>query len=382
MTVARARDTLQQLVEPLRARLLRWIARPGFQRRAASLPLLRPIARRRARALFTSLSGFTASWALAATEEAGLLDRLADGPLAEAQLAGLAGMPPEGLRALLEAAGAAGLVRRLSRGRWALDEAGAALLGNPGARAMIRHHRLLWADLAEPLAVLRRPGGGALAALWTYAGDGAAPDAGPAADYSRLMALTQPMVAQQALAAWDFRRHRAILDVGGGEGAFLEALAAATPHARLALFDLPEVAARAQARLAPLGARVRVHPGDMRHDSLPGGFDCVTLVRVLHDHDDAAAQAILARAAAALSPGGWLLVIEPMAGDDPDGRAVAGYFLPYLRAMGAGRPRRAEETAAMLRTAGLVRVHARRTAMPLIAGLVAGMRRGAPVIPD
>jgi demethylspheroidene O-methyltransferase len=374
MTVAGARDTLQQLVEPLRARLLRLIARPAFQQRAAGNPLLRPVARRRARALFGQLSGFTTSWALAAAEEAGLLDRLAGGPVGLAELAARLDLPADGVLTLLEAARAAGLVRALGDDRWALDEAGAALAGNPGARAMITHHRLLWADLADPLAVLRQPGGGALARLWTYAGDGAAPEAGPAADYSRLMALTQPLVAQQALAAWDFARHRAILDVGGGEGAFLEAVATAAPQPRLALFDLPEVAARARIRLAPLGSRVSIHAGDLRRDPLPEGCDCITLVRVLHDHDDAPAAAIVTAAARALAPGGTLLVVEPMAGDDADGRAVAGYFLPYLRAMGAGRPRRPDETAAMLRAAGLVRVRQRPTPMPLIASVLAGTK--------
>jgi demethylspheroidene O-methyltransferase len=368
------RDTLQQWLEPVRARAIRLVGQPGFQRWAARFALTRPVARARATAMFAQVAGFTTSWALAAAEETGLLDRLADGPVAGATLPAALGLPAEGVEALLRAAAAAGLVRRLPGARWALAQDGAALRANAGARAMIAHHRLLWADLADPLAVLRAPGGGALAQLWTYAGDGAAPDAGPAAAYSRLMALTQPMVAQQALAAWDFARHRAILDVGGGEGAFLEAVAAAAPSARLALFDLPAVAERARARLAALGGRVVVHPGDLRRDPLPGYFDCVTLVRVLHDHDDAQACAIVARAAAALAPGGTLLVIEPMAGDDAAGRAVAGYFIPYLRAMGAGRPRRAGETAEMLRAAGLSRVHPPATPLPLIAGVLAGTK--------
>jgi demethylspheroidene O-methyltransferase len=368
------RDTLQQWLEPARARALRLVGDPVFQRWAARFPLTRPVARARADALFAKLAGFTTSWALAATEATGLLDRLADGPVAADTLPSALGLPADGARALLRAAAAAGLVRALPGERWALAEAGAALLANPGARAMIAHHRLLWTDLSDPLAVLRAPGGGTLAQLWTYAGDGDAPEAGPAAAYSRLMALTQPMVAQQALAGWDFARHHAILDVAGGEGAFLEAVAATAPAARLALFDLPEVAARARARLAPLGARVTVHAGDLRRDSLPGGFDCVTLVRVLHDHDDAQASAIVARAATALAPGGSLVVVEPMAGDDAAGRAVAGYFVPYLRAMGAGRPRTPQETAAMLRAAGLGRVTRPPTPLPLIARLVAGTK--------
>ena len=119
---------------------------------------------------------------------------------------------------------------------------------------------------------------------------------------------------------------------------------------------------------------VSVHAGDLRCDSLPAGFDCVTLVRILHDHDDAQALAIVARAAEALVPGGTLVVIEPMAGDDAAGRAVGGYFIPYLRAMGAGRPRTPSETATMLRAAGLGNVVRRPTPLPLIAGMLTAVR--------
>ena len=43
------------------------------------------------------------------------------------------------------------------------------------------------------------------------------------------------------------------MDVGGGEGVFLAAVAQRWPHLKLMLFDLPEVARRAQARLSRAG---------------------------------------------------------------------------------------------------------------------------------
>jgi hypothetical protein len=56
-------------------------------------------------------------------------------------------------------------------GRWTLGMDGAALQCNPGARAMISHHALLYADLADPLALLRadRKETTALSDFWTYA---------------------------------------------------------------------------------------------------------------------------------------------------------------------------------------------------------------------
>src|SRR4051794_4279593 len=75
------------------------------------------------------------------------------------------------------------------------------------------------------------------------------------------------------------------------------------------------------------------------------------LVRVLHDHDDAAAMTILRTARAALTPGGTLLVAEPMAATK-GAETVGSYFEFYLLAMGSGRPRTAGELTAMLQQAG------------------------------
>ena len=58
----------------------------------------------------------------------------------------------------------------------------------------------------------------------------------------------------------------------------------------------------------------QVFGGDFRTDPLPKGADIVSLVRVIHDHDDEAALAILNAAWKALPEGGTLLLAEPMAG--------------------------------------------------------------------
>ena len=68
---------------PLRDRLL---ASPGFQRTAAAFPLTRPIARRRARALFDLCAGFVYSQVLLACVRLRLFDILAEGPQTVAAL--------------------------------------------------------------------------------------------------------------------------------------------------------------------------------------------------------------------------------------------------------------------------------------------------------
>jgi demethylspheroidene O-methyltransferase len=79
------------------------------------------------------------------------------------------------------------------------------------------------------------------------------------------------------------------------------------------LFDLPAVAARAEARFAAAGLGARAVGGDFARDALPTGADIATLVRVIHDHDDVTVRRILAAARAALPAGGTLLLAEPMA---------------------------------------------------------------------
>ena len=327
---------------------------------------MRPVARRRARALFDLVAGFTYSQALAACIETRLLEHLRDMPQSAATLAARIDLPIEATERLLRTAAGLGFTQRLGD-RWALGSEGAALLGNPGIAEMVAHHRLLYADLADPLTLLRRGGGGgALSAHWHYAEASGTGDAAAVAPYSALMAASQPMVAAQALAAYRFDRHTRILDIGGGEGAFLSAVAQAVPGLQRGLFDLPAVGERARARL---GAGVALHGGDFLSDALPGGYDLVTLIRVLHDHDDAPAMTLLRAIRAALPPGGTLLIAEPMA-ETPGAGGVGSYFELYLLAMGSGRPRSMIEIGAMLQAAGFARVRPLKTHLPLVASAI------------
>ena len=75
---------------------------------------------------------------------------------------------------------------------------------------------------------------------------------------------------------------------------------------------------------------------------LPRGADLISLVRVLHDHDDPASCACCGRPTT-LCRRRPLLIAEPMAGV-PGAEQVGGaYFGFYLMAMGTGRPRTAPE---------------------------------------
>ena len=347
----------------------RLIADPAFQRRSAANIFLRPIARRHASDLFDLGAGFIYAQIALALVESGLLAALLEQELDSAEAAALAHLSPDRARTLLRAAAALQLVEPAGGDSWALAVRGAALAGNSGALAMFAHHKLLYADLADPLAMLRGQSG-QLSRMWRYDADA---DPADVAAYSALMRESQAMVAEQALAAYDFSAHSRMLDVGGGEGAFAARIATAAPTLDVAIFDLPAVAELARSH-GPAAGQVTVHGGDFREDLLPSGYDLITLVRVLHDHDDAIAAELLAKIRRSLPARGSLLIVEPMSETPGAKRAGDAYFGMYLAAMGSGRPRSPAEIQGMLREAGFSRSKLLSTPIPLVARAILAKR--------
>lgn len=351
----------------------RLIATPEFQERMARYWLTRPVARHHALQLFDLTAGFVYSQVLGAVVALEIPERLADGPLSTSEVAAAAGLAPDAAERLLVAAASLGIVAR-EGARWRIARAGASLLGAPGVAEMIRHHGLLYRDLADPVALLRGEGEPELARFWGYVGGRRTREleAGETAPYTRLMAATQAMVAAEVLATVSFRRIGHLLDIGGGDGTFLRAVAARAPRLRLTLLDLPSVAAEAESRFAEagLGGRARAVGGDFFADPLPEGADAISLIRVLYDHDDDAVRALLARVRAALPRGGRLILAEAMAETPGVSRVGDAYFGFYLLAMTHGRPRSAERLAALLAEAGFRRIRRRRTRLPFLTGVM------------
>jgi demethylspheroidene O-methyltransferase len=251
------------------------------------------------------------------------------------------------------------------------------MVDNAAVSAMVEHHAALYADLRDPLALLRGQLG-ELAGYWPYAVEQAPAALAPrqVAEYSALMAASQPLVADEILDACPLRRHRCLLDVGGGEGGFLVSAGRRQPALRLMLFDLPAVARRAARRFEAEGLadRTTIHDGDFLRDPLPRGADVISLVRVVHDQDDAGMHRLLAAAFEALPPGGVLLLGEPMAATPGSQTMGDAYFGMYLLAMGRGRPRSAAELKQALTGAGFVGVRQLTTRMPLQTGLLTARR--------
>lgn len=358
------------LVERIRQAAERLLSSPRFHRWAAAFPLTRHKARREARALFDLCAGFVYSQVLLACVRLKLFELLAEGAQSAQQVALRTGLSRDAAERLLDAAVALRLASRRAGGRYGLGMLGAAVVANPGIADMVEHHGRVYRDFEDPVALLRGLSGStALSGYWPYAGnaDAAALDAGRIADYTALMAASQPLVADEVLDTYPVAMHRCLLDIGGGDGSFLRAAARRAPRLRLQLFDLPAVAAQARLRFAEAGmtTRAEVFGGAFQTDALPRGADLVSVVRVLHDHDDDDVMQLLRAIRALLPPDGTLLIAEPMsgvAGAEPVGDAYFGF---YLMAMGRGRPRSEARLTDMLRAAGFCQIGRLPTRIPL-----------------
>ncbi|MEL7097716.1 MAG: methyltransferase [Pseudomonadota bacterium] len=350
--------------------LNRLIAKPNFQSWASKFFLTRGTARRDGAELFDLVQGFVSSQVLMALVELDVFRRLRAGPLSAAAMGKAVDVPADRMEIALQAGAALGLLKRRRDGRFALARKGAALMGVPGLPEMIRHHRAFYADLSDPVGLLRGPQDTQLSAFWPYVfGAAQAEDPATAETYSDLMTKSQHLVAEDTLRAVKMDGITRLLDIGGGTGAFLTAVGQAHAGPELHLFDLPAVVPDASANFAQAGLadRAHVHAGSFRDDPLPDvGADAISLIRVLYDHADATVMALLAKVFDALPPGGRLIVSEPMAGGAQPERAGDVYFAFYTMAMQTGRARSAARIGEMCAEVGFEAIQSPRPARPYV----------------
>ncbi|MEO1747522.1 MAG: methyltransferase [Pseudomonadota bacterium] len=355
----------------------RLVANPHFRSVVQRTPLLRSIASQSANNVFQLTSGFINSQILLACEELNLFEELST-PTSVLDLSKRWQMTPQRTERLLHAAQGLKLVYAVNQHQYALDEHGIVIAQSAGIRAMIRHHAAVYRDLADPVALLKRDKTNTeTARFWSYVGDGeqwgknvGSKDAN---NYSTLMRLSQAMVIEQVLDAYAIgHKHIGLIDIGGGDGAFVAAAAARWKRLDVGIFDLPAVAENARKRLAScdFSDRLNVYGGSFFDDDIPTNADCFSLIRVLYDHNDDAALSILRSVRKAMAPGDTLVIGEPLAGDKQGERLVQAYFSFYLLAMQSGKCRTARELKQMLKRAGFASARQIQTAIPVISGAI------------
>ena len=358
-------------------RFMRLVAHPKFQSIASRLPFGKAMAKRDGARIFDVLQGFVASQVLTALIELGILRRLLDGADTAENMALSAGVARDRMTELLRAGVALGFLRKRGKTHYGLARRGAAILGVPGLELMISHNKHFYADMADPVKLLRGEDETQLQRFWPYVfgaqADVAAEDA---SRYSELMAQSQVLVAEDTLRAISLKDAGVVMDVGGGSGVFLSHVLQAYPKARGVWMDLPEVLPSATEFMTrnALAERVDMRPGSFRTDALPQGADVISLIRVLYDHGDATVSDLLAKVFEALPPGGRLLISEPMAGSARPNPAGDVYFTFYTMAMGTGKTRSATRITELCEAAGFVDIRAPRSARPYITTVLSAQK--------
>jgi SAM-dependent methyltransferase len=152
------------------------------------------------------------------------------------------------------------------------------------------------------------------------------------------------------LAAFDFSRFERIVDVGGGHGALLAGILAASPKTRGVLYDLPNVVSGAEVLRGPdIAGRCEIIGGDF-FESVPADGDGYILSRVIHDWDDDAALKILGNCRHAIRPDGRLLLVEGVS--KPPNEPDPNKFLDVWFIGSGGCERTEGEYRALLRGGG------------------------------
>jgi SAM-dependent methyltransferase len=166
-----------------------------------------------------------------------------------------------------------------------------------------------------------------------------------------------------------------LLDIGGGTGIYSIAYLERHPDLHAIVLDRPEVlkVTRGLAAEYAVGKRLECLAGDLFRDPLPAA-DTVLLSNVLHDWDVPECRKIIARAAAALRPGGRLLIHDVFLDDALDGPLPVALYSAALFTVTEGRAYSAAEHRAWLRAAGLEGGPVTPTLVHL--GVIAGARRG------
>ena len=145
-----------------------------------------------------------------------------------------------------------------------------------------------------------------------------------------------------------------LLDLGGGTGIYSIAFVKANPQLDAIVFDRPEVLKTAERFTSDFEVeqRVQLVAGDMFEDALPIA-DVILLSNILHDWDVAECQTLINRCAAALNPGGRLIIHDVLLSDELDGPLPIALYSAALFTLTEGRAYSASEYNSWLREAGL-----------------------------
>jgi hypothetical protein len=174
----------------------------------------------------------------------------------------------------------------------------------------------------------------------------------------------------------DLSHVRHLVDVGGGNGTNIIALARKYPGLRASVFDSPTVCEIARRNIAAHGLSDRLDavPGDCFADPFPAGADCLLFAHFFTIWSEEKDRLLLRRCFEALPPGGTVVLFQMLQNDDGTGPLTAAMGSPYFLtlATGEGMLYTGREYETWMREAGFTAVTTQR--LPRDHGAVIGRK--------
>ncbi len=320
--------------------------------------------------------GHTHQAAIVAADDAGLFDALENAPASPADLARRLGYDERATGILVRLLAALGLMAPRD-GRFQLTDHGRAYLlksspyyWGPMMRVGLNEsqHATLMAALAKKdSADAAGPEGTPALSNTGRSVDGWARGSIAKDEAAGIAATMHSHSLVPAIAVsrtYDFSGVRRVLDVGGGSGCFMVAIAQAHPEVRCTILDLPTMCEVAGGYVAAggVGERVDTFAADMFREPWPEGYDAIFFSNVWHDWNVRTCAWLAERAYRVLPSGGRIMLHEMLLDDDGAGPVAAASFSVLMLLATQGQQFTFGELRAILERAGFAGITAVPTA--------------------
>ncbi len=291
--------------------------------------------------------------------ELDLFTKLKDNPRGVEDLCTAEGWDRRGLRILMDALAAQGLLIRGADGKYGLSEPMRKYLVSDSEDSilpMILHGCSLWKSWSHLTRIIKTGENPNVTGRASRPAEEAAEET---KDFIEAMDVVGRSMAPIIADSLDLSRYTRMLDVGGGPGTYTMAFLGKAPHMTATLFDLPNVIEIGKRRLTENGFidRVKVVAGDYNTDDLPAGHDLALLSAVIHSNSREENRRLFRNTYRSLEPGGTILVRDHIM-DPTRTFPVAGaiFAVNMLAATGGGDTYTFDEVREDVESAGFKNV--------------------------
>ncbi|MDX8411447.1 MAG: methyltransferase [Mariprofundaceae bacterium] len=306
--------------------------------------------------LLGRLRAYQESELLFAAVDLDVFTHLGDACLSAEDVAGKAGVSTRGMRMLLDALAAAGLLVKRN-GNYASRPEVSLLLSGQSAENKLHAVRLMrdGREQWRGLAACVRLGGGIDTGRFAFDAEsnrsfiGAMHDIG----FANAVAIAGHV---------DFSGRRRLLDVGGGPASYSIAILQHYPYMRATVADLPLTLETSREYIARYGMQQRIDtvPVDLYADvafDFASSYDVMLISNVLHMAGPEANEALIGKLAKHLDAGGMMIVHESFIDHAAPSEERSMFSLQMLVATDAGQCYSYEEVGGWLAAAGLIDIH-------------------------